>query len=207
MRFPKPRYSLATLLIVMTVVAVALWAVPEWREYRRRMDFERVTKELKSGVEATFYTRLPPNAPDGNYRSMKYSDAAGNFVTISSFRFQRYWYSLYFVQERVDPAEQAAGRRRGRGGRGPGATERWAEFRIYRLRPAPKNYAAQTSYARRRVQRAVDEGRTPPDAAEQYMDDFHQIITGREKSDLGINYELIHVDRPPSSGQNFSPDN
>jgi hypothetical protein len=197
MRFPKPRYRLATLLILMTAIAIALWAVPEWREYRRRMNFERVATQLKSGADRTPYAKLPPNLPDGNYRIMQSSDAAGNYVNIISFRFQHYWYTLYFVQERVDPAEQAAGGRRGRGRRGGSDyKERWSEFRVYRMRPAPRNYVAQTDSAKTRVERAIDEGRAPPDSAGQYMDDFHQVITGRAKSDLGIQYDLIHMDRP-----------
>ena len=55
MRFFKPRYSLATMLIAVTATALLLWGVPAWREFQRRMEFERAVRQLSVGLEANLF--------------------------------------------------------------------------------------------------------------------------------------------------------
>jgi hypothetical protein len=194
MRLPKPRYSLATLLILMTAIAIALWAVPEWREFSRRKEFERAAAQLKPGPEPPLFQVLPEHAHHGSMRSIRMFDVDGHPLDIYPFYYKNYWYCVYAPWEPTEDSRGAG--RRGRGRRGRGSGTRWTEVRIYRLPPAPANYAAKSKSERSAIERRINEGLDVPDSREQYMRDFYQVISGREKSDLGIEYELIHVDRP-----------
>ena len=109
------------------------------------------------------------------------------------FYFDRYWYCVYFV---LAP------------GRGPNApsrsrfsesTENWDEVRVYRLDPAPRDYQAQTKEGRSMGTDFSTQKEIPPSSKEQYLQDFQEIITDRETSDLGIDHELIYVDKAPSA--------
>jgi hypothetical protein len=193
MRRFKPRFSLAALMIVVTATSVLLWGIPEWRKYARRREFERAASQLVVGPDVSLFEALPTHAHNGKMTSTVYSDAEGNPVTLVPFFYDRYWYCLYFTVE-YPKAKVPSGRRGGR--RVP--SQNWSEVRVYRLAPVPTDYSAQSDGGRSRWESSSADGQ-PPDAQQQYLWDFYQVITGRESSNLGIRFELIHADPPRES--------
>ncbi len=143
MRFPKPRYSLATLFCVMTAVAIVLWGVPECRDYLRRAEFERAAGKLKVGpAPASLVDVLPSHSNDGSYYSTTYFDADGYRVEISPFYYKRSWYYIYRQIEPIDASTTAGAR--GRGGRRGQSNDRWVSVRVYRLPPVSPDYRGQS---------------------------------------------------------------
>ena len=70
----------------------------------------------------------------------------------------------------------------------------WSEVRLYRLKPAPERYEAQTKLGKQKVTRESDGKKVKRDRRGQSLWDFYEIITGRETGKLGIQYKLIHLD-------------
>lgn len=184
------------LFILTAVAAVAVWAylelLPEWRDYQARMQFEREASQLKAGPEQS----LADLFQVGSYVALNDFDASGARVDIVSAPviFKRYWYCLYFVQSDDSP-ESGSGRVF------PNPKRIWAEVRVYRIPHAPAGYQAQSARGRARQAELTAEGEEshPSTLNPVYMIDFYEVITGRETSDLGLDFELIHSDSAVAS--------
>jgi hypothetical protein len=189
MRLAKLRYRLATLLAVMTAVAVMLWAVPEWREYQRRMEFERAAMQLAIGRQVDVRELLPPHAVDrqiGGPGLNDFVDASDPplWRLVQCYSYQRRWYCIVIVETAMFSGV-------------PPVSPATREIYVYRFGPAPRSYRAQTIHVQGRVRRAANTiGLVPLTSRDQYVLDFLEVAAGREKSDLGIRYELIHADPP-----------
>lgn len=199
MRF-KPRYSLATLLALITATALLLWGIPEWREYQRRMEFEREVCKLQPGLEPRLFTVLPRHAFDGPMTTCNFSDAEHNYVASIPVFYKRYWYCIYVHQRDLSNKEALIEQQKAiAAGRTVELTRGWpptlwTQIQVYRLAPIPRGYRAQTKAGKQQVGMPGQmTDRTPQD---QYVTDFNEMIAGREPRDLGIQYKLIHADPP-----------
>jgi hypothetical protein len=235
MRFIKPRYSLAMMLIVVTATAVLLWGVPEWREFQRRMEFERAACQLTTGIEPYLFDILPRHASGDSLTSTVFSDANHNYVKAVPVFYKRYWYCIYAHTGKLTPEDeeelkhqQTQAREESekvyRAGVAQGlspavarkkafesayATKlnrwrhslgRWNKLYVYRLKPMPRGYTAQSKGGKQQVTRHRDMKTVDREPRDQYLTDFYEILSGRETRDLGIKYELIHAD-PPVPGK------
>jgi hypothetical protein len=59
MRLRMPRYSLATMLLAVTAIALLLWGVPAGRELLRRKAIERALCQLSAGLEPDLFAAMP----------------------------------------------------------------------------------------------------------------------------------------------------
>jgi hypothetical protein len=197
----KPRYRLATLLTLITATALLLWGVPEWREYQRRMEFERAACQLKAGFEPDLFRVLPRHAYEHSIRTTLFADANHKYVKSMPIFYKRYWYCIYVhheeassedvAKELLKAPDRAAALKIRREG-----IERWTQVRVYRLAPMPRGYQAQTATGKKQVLRHSDNRKIDRSPQDQYLTDFLETIAGRERRDLGISYELIHSDPP-----------
>jgi hypothetical protein len=197
MRFSKPRYSLATLLFVVTATAVLLWAVPAWRDYQQRLEFERALCELRIGAYDGLLRQVKfPRSVKDWFNLLNLGGAHQEF-TGGRFRQQfvpfvvgRYWYVVWIDHEEIPTFTSP----------GPmvGSVERWTMVRVYRLAAAPLEYAARSVDAQQKVAQALSKNKGEPDSKLQYLWDFYAMITGRAAAESGIRYKLVHADPPLS---------
>jgi hypothetical protein len=183
----KPRFSLAAMLALVLLCALAAWTYwigwPSWVAYRAGVRFEEMAKELQAGPAYGLFKLVPD---DRIVSCVQMFDVHNTPLEIYPFEFKYSWYCVYIKPSsatvRYDP-------------RFP-ARQRWDEVRVYRLKPPPPNYRAQTAAG---SAKHVSHLRTPPapvdpDSTEQYWRDFYQIAAGYEDRDLGIEFELVHAD-------------
>jgi hypothetical protein len=205
MRFFKPRYSLATILLVMTATALLLWGVPEWREFQRRKEFERAASRLSAGVEPSLFDVLPPHSHDGHLTGAVFSDADGKPVSATPIFYKRYWYCIYAHREQLSDDDKRklakeflAAKRAGRAVpfNRMRSDNAWSQVRVYRLPPMPPGYKAQSKRGKQQITLHPEMKLVDREPRDQYLTDFYEILAGRETRDLGIKYELIHTDPP-----------
>lgn len=210
MRF-RIRYNLRSLLVAVTLAAIALWAIPAWREYHQRNEFEEAAQALVAGPEPDFYTSFPSHASKRMTVRAVFFDSSGNAVVGIPVRYEHGWYCIYAQTEKLSKEESRAleiqkaealraavqpgviqqPRSYGMPARTP---SRWRQVWVYRLDPMPQGYSAKSTRGKQNVldgETNVPRARTP---LEQYMADFYEIIAGRERADLGVDFELIHSD-------------
>jgi hypothetical protein len=208
MRLFKLRFSLATLLIVVTATALVLWGVPEWREFQQRMKFERDACQLTIGFEHEKLRKIFQHSDDGRRGWAVWFDADGNAITSVPKVYKRYWYCIYAHTEQLS-AEEIRRQQREQfetvlSSTSPGQSlwpitagaRRWTKLYVYRLRPMPPGYEAQSKRGKEQVMRGSDHRLVDRMPEDQYLTDFYEFLAGRESSDFGIEYKLIHVDPP-----------
>jgi hypothetical protein len=192
----KPRFSLAMLMLAVTITAFLLWAVPAYRDFQIRSEFESAARQLKVGITPSLFKILPPYWLQGRYDGKFLVDTTNNKVEAIAINYDRYWYCIYAHSEDLSQEELRSERereeKRFRADRADGdsyisstspATTRWTKIFVYRLEPMPEKYSAQTEAGKKQ--------KLPKD---QYFYDFYEVLTGREPSTLGIEYELVHSD-------------
>ncbi|MEK7755756.1 MAG: hypothetical protein AAB385_00925, partial [Planctomycetota bacterium] len=102
-------------------------------------------------------------------------DTAGKQITITRLPRDDYWYCVCASLAPDIGASYTPG---------PGPPrEDWTRVEVYRVAPPPSSYVGQTDAARY--------SQKPED---KYFADFCQVVTGHEKGNLGIRYELVHSD-------------
>lgn len=201
MRF-KPRYSLATLLALITAAALLLWGIPEWREYLRRMEFEQAACQLTAGIKPNLFKALPQHAFAGSLTTSHFADANHNYVTCTPVYYKRHWYCIYAHEEELSKGEiqrrqlESLDDVRNVAVVPDRPLALWKQVRIYRLAPLPRSYQAQSERGKDQVIRHSNNQKVDRSPQEQYLTDFYEIIAGRERRDLGVQYELIHADPP-----------
>jgi hypothetical protein len=144
---------------------------------------------------------LPPYWLQGRYDTKFLVDTTNNKVAAIAIVYDHYWYCIYAHSEHLSQEELRSERereeKRYRADKADGdnytsntspATTRWTKIFVYRLEPMPEKYSAQTEAGKKQ--------KLPKD---QYLNDFYEVLSGRETSNLGIEYELIHSDPPETS--------
>jgi hypothetical protein len=186
---------LATLLAVMTAIALLLWGVPEWREYQRRMEFEREACQLVSDFRTTLPWQSEDPLNNRTWSTTHFTDVADKIVACTPVYFKHYWYCIYAHEEELSDSKD------------PRAVELrkfdsdWpvvlrTQVHVYRLAPMPRGYRPQTESGKATVTWFSDGNKRDRTPRDQYLMDFYEILAGRENRDLGIRYELIHTDPP-----------
>jgi hypothetical protein len=176
------------MLAAVLVCAIAVWVYwigwPNWVAYRAGVRFEEMAKTLQAGPAQSLFKLLPKR---GTLQYVQMFDARSTPVEIYPFQFKYAWYCVYLkpseTNVRYDPLF--------------GPQKRWDEVRVYRLKPPPPDYRAQTADgAAKRIKLNTGAGsqEVDPDSSEQYLTDFYQIATGHATGDLGIEFELVHAD-------------
>jgi hypothetical protein len=184
------RFSLKTLLAMVLVCALAGWAYwiarPNWAAYRAGVDFEERAKTIRAGAYQRLFDILPH---DGRLTGIQRFDSQSAPIEIYPFSYKYAWYCLYLKNAPASETQDSQLRRfRGE--------QKWDEVRVYRLKPPPPTYRAQTASGKEKPIRykAGKSEEIERDYADQYLTDFYEIAAGNESRDLGIEFELIHSD-------------
>lgn len=185
-----PRFGLRTLLLLLTVGALASWAYwdlwPKLKQYRAQQPFLEQAKELKRGQliseawRPTLTTYGPPFISDSGRH-----DAKGRYTRslVCSFPNKLYVVFWRFKDSRCSSVE------------------------VFGLPAAPKDYVAKTERSRIDAElearhKANYDPRWPQPRSNltpsqlAYRRDFIEMIAGDRQNDLGFNYTLIHSDPP-----------
>ncbi len=186
-KLPRIRFSLRTLLLGVTIIAVLLGGWRTWRDYHDRIRFERELSQLKVGFLQWPLTGrglgcdVRPKGHSGTYLR---DGPNGERIDFVPYYRRAYWYCVYLT---LDGASE------------PPGCGKVTAVRVYRLRIPSPDYRAQTEEARKYVAReGWDSGERPLQGEEARrvacMLDFHEVLMGRAQTDLGIRYELVHED-------------
>jgi hypothetical protein len=190
----RPRFSIASLLAV-TAAIVLMLSVSDWREYLRRMEFERAARKLSSGLSEELLEVLPRHSYGGGIWKATLRDVNGSMIDASFIQYKRYWYCIYANARWLAEGEEAelsqspaAGLRSWSSIKGSGKTH-WNSVDVYRMPAMPPGYLAQTTMGR---SKALSRGKwVAPTPREQYYWDFLATISGKATG-LRFEYRLIH---------------
>jgi hypothetical protein len=182
----KLRFSLQTLLLIVTVAAIAFWAYwfgwPRWQMYREQVRFEESVQNLKAGMTEDEASRLVRWPKKVRTSTVAY-DSQRRPIILTKYDWPNAIYCVYYVYPRGN-------------GKGPHG-ESCISVEVFRLPPVPRRYEAQTKSGRDSVSRRIPPIK-PADIPEAgYMSDFLAIISGDRKNNYGIEYELIYSDNLP----------
>jgi hypothetical protein len=107
MRLRMPRYSLATMLLVITATALLLWAIPAGREFLRRMAIERALCQLTIGLEPDLFAAMPLDSHRDLLSGTFFYDVEGNSIRATMMFYERHWYCIYAHTEKLTPRDKA----------------------------------------------------------------------------------------------------
>jgi hypothetical protein len=172
----KLRFSLRTLLVLVTICAVASWVYwigwPWWRDHRQQSRFVDAARQLKVGMMAGESEHL---------RDFESKFAAGVRLdidqNIEGGLICHYWpdtaYCFYWVQAKQDF-------------HGWPLNPPMQRIELYRLPPVPRGYRSTWLPA------------TNPTL--DYEFDFLRFLNGDRNNNPGFKYELIYADPPAEPG-------
>jgi hypothetical protein len=177
------RFSLRTLMILVTVAAIGTWGYLEgWPRlvvYWQERQFESGARQLKVGsVPLTGMQLVPGKNPHGTTYSS--SARAGRLVGVTSYVWPNAVYCIYYVFPN---------------GYSGGMMQAPCEsVEVFRLPPVPQGYMGRTDAGREREHQ--EDGKPGGDAAqiEAYLTDFLTVISGDRQDKHRMQYELIHAD-------------
>lgn len=178
------RFSLRTLLAVVTLAAVGVWvwtSMPLWLKGREQLDFERSARQIKAGMKLSDEKLLLSKQRD--YYSS--SDTSYRPILLARYDWPNAIYCVYYVLDQSpikDPSDR-----------------RIESVQIFRIPAVPDGYQPRTLAGKRSIDRHV-----PPLKPEQkpiagYMADFLDFLNGDRKNNPGFGYELIYSDPPTKS--------
>jgi hypothetical protein len=190
MRYPRPRFSIRTLLLLLAVVAIlcaTIWQFWPWfREYQARMRFESVARQFHPGMSVDDINNLAKSATGGAFTS----DAKGGTVGAVYYFFDGAWYFVYLELDTTTGIRTSS-------------EQPCTSVRTFRLAVPPIDYQAQTQTAKDYVN-PTEHIRSGPDDSDRapalkgedarrtaYITDFYQYISGKANADLGIKYEEL----------------
>ncbi len=90
----KLRFTLRTLLFLVTVIAVTLWAWPRWRNYREEVNFEKAVEAIGVGnttEDVWYFLREHP------YKLTTFAKKHGKHVVLMSHEWPNAIYFTYMV--------------------------------------------------------------------------------------------------------------
>lgn len=175
------RFSLRTLLIVVTLSAVSFWAYwfgwPRWQMYREQVRFEESVRQLKVGMtdeEASRLIRWPKKVTTSTIAS----DKKGRPIIMAKYDWPNVIYCVYYVCP------------------GDGGPHRvpCTSVEVFRLPPVPRGYEPRTKAGRWYVTHTMRPLKPAEIPTAAYFSDFLEVISGDRKDNHGIEYELIYAD-------------
>jgi hypothetical protein len=179
----------------MTAVAIILWAVPEWRAYRYRREFEQSLTQLRIGTHRDVWELL--EIPPGHKIGVELLNLGVGQLTYPMDRNRqqflplehgKYWYVVKIRFEEIvtytSPGPVA------------GSLERWTDVKVYRLVPAPREYCARTAFVRDNVASSENKGEPILNTRSQYLWDFYQFLSSDQREEFPGDWTLIHSDPP-----------
>jgi len=183
----RPRFSLRTLLLVITAAAVLCWgywvAWPSWLVYREQCQFEATFKQLHVGCTTEDMLALPLSEVRAGVRAMEY------FGRDRAWRwFMRRWPNAVYVGVFLGESSMMSQR------------VPFKSVALYRLSPVPKGYQPLSAWMRKAWPRftAEDIANLKAEYASRvYAQDFLDFIIDDPNHNPGFKYELIYAD-PPS---------
>src|SRR3954471_10730575 len=99
MRFRKPRFTLLTLLIVVTICAflcATIWQFwPRFRAYQARMRFETAANGFHPGMSVDDINNIAKSATGGSFTA----NAKGRPVGAVYYFFDGAWYFVYMERD------------------------------------------------------------------------------------------------------------
>jgi hypothetical protein len=184
------RFSLRTLLVVVTLAALGSWAYwigwPWWLIHREQMKAESAAKQLKPGMTLDEAGKIL-NASCGGLRVMHYQTACedsgkGYAICHGAVHFEtsNADYIAFFEYERGHADL-------------PNAVFKTVE--VFRLPTVPTNYQPRTARGRSSLDQ-YPPGHPADSPLDMYMEDFFVFLSGDRKTNPGVQYELIYSDPP-----------
>src|SRR5262245_16903316 len=180
----RPRFSLRTLLLVVTAAAVFCWAYwigwPWWLVYREQCAFEATVKQLHIGSTTNDMLALPLS--DARARA---GVIERSFIYPACGWFVRGWPNAVYVGVVLideSPIEHVR--------------VRFKSVALYRLSPIPKDYQPFSASIRNASRAEYFANPKAEKARYIYAQDFLDFIIGDPKHNPGFKYELIYSDPP-----------
>jgi hypothetical protein len=185
------RFSLRTLVLLLTVTAVATWMYSDgwqrWRWYREQQEFEQQVRGLKAGQRMREFQA-------SSRKIVTHKSAVRGTQRIEVPKYARYirydWPNATYIvycDLNVEPPLW------------PDITKA-TRVEVYRLSAIPSHYAPKASAAQDILGRIQSMNQMTPwswdDDALLFTVDFLQMISGNRQDSLGFEYELIYADPP-----------
>ena len=178
---PRIRFSLRSLLIAFTAVAVLAWFYWTGRFMWQQAELEHSVKQLKCGQ--TFEDAVTVSGQ--NHVAVLSATRGAQGKEYGWIRFQ--WPNATYLL--VAGLGQC-------GDRTLDSCE-LTSIRLYRIPPAPHDYLPQTARGRQAVIDSSRNGDSKGEAKKNaYWNDFLAVLVGESSDTLGFQSELIHSDPP-----------
>jgi hypothetical protein len=174
------QFSLRTLFIITTAVAVGCWAhwvaLPRWRIYLEQVAFEESIRSLRVDVSPSSGRNVIRWAGDVPIKEILFGDADHSPSELSVYVWPNAIYLVYYVlASDVQGVVEAF----------PSVS-----VEVFRIPPCPADYEAKFAGAREahRLYTSVN-------AAEaRYIMDYWHFLSGDRKNDYGLKYERVFAD-------------
>jgi hypothetical protein len=190
------RFSLRTLLIVVTMAGVVSWAYwigwPWWRTYREQREFERGIATLHAGMtDGEIINSCPWGLPGfwgGATYAVSANDPESDVVLWDEFLWPNYMYlvctrSAYRTGVYTNP-------------------NHCISVEVFRLPRVRDDYQPESAQGRKMVS-----DRRPGEfnfVNTAYVYDFLEFIYGDRKNNPSFDYKLIYADPPPKPDANLT---
>src|SRR3954463_4338400 len=195
MRFRKPRFTLLTLLIVVTICAflcATIWQFwPRFRDYQARTRFESAARQFHPGMSVDDINSASKSATGGSFTA----NAKGGSVGAVYYFFNGAWYFVYLELDMTTGIQTCS-------------EQPCTSVKTFRLAVPPVDYKPQTQTAKNevnptefiRTMHMTPNGpvsvrmrpKTGEDARRSaYITDFYEYVAGKTATDLGIKYERL----------------
>jgi hypothetical protein len=175
------RFSLRSLLVAFTVVAVLAWFYWTGRFMWQQAELEHSVKQLQCGQ--TFEDAVMVSGQ--NHVAMLSATGGPQGELYGWIRFQ--WPNVTYLllaglNKSVDGTLDSC---------------EITSIRVYRIPPAPQDYLPQTARGRQAVTDSSRNGESKDEVRRHaYWNDFLAILVGESPDTPGFQYELIHADPP-----------
>lgn len=175
------RYSLRSLLVAFTAVAVLAWFYWSGRFMWQQAKLEHSIKQLRSGQ--TFSDAI--TVCGQNHVAMLSATRGPQGEAYGWIRFQ--WPNATYIL--LTDLNQSAD--------GTLDSCELTSIRLYRISAAPRDYLPQTARGRQAFIDSSRNGESTDEARKwAYESDFLAVLVGESPDTLGFLYELIHSDSP-----------